>query len=105
MHSSVDGHLHCFHILITVNDDAVNIGVHASFQISVFIFFECKPSNKTYGLYSSSFSFVSKLHNVFQSDCTNLHSQQCTRVPFSAHHCQHLLLIDFLVIAILTGGK
>ena len=43
IHSSVGGHLGCFHILVVVNNAAVNIGVHVSFQISVFIFFRCIP--------------------------------------------------------------
>ena len=35
IHSSVDGHLDCLHVLATVNSAAVNIGVHVSFSILV----------------------------------------------------------------------
>ena len=62
MHSSVDGHLGCFKILTIVNNAAMNIGVHVSFQISVFYPFRYIARNGIVESYTSSiFSFLRNL--------------------------------------------
>ena len=103
IHSFVDGHLSCFCVLAIANSAAMNIEVHVSF--SVMISLGCMPSSGIVGSYVSFIpSFLRNLHAVVHSGCISLHfQQQSKRVTFYLHPLQHLLFIDFLMMAILTG--
>ena len=94
IHSSVDGHLGCFHVLTVVNSASENIGVHVSFSTMVFSGY--MPNSGIVGSYSSfTPHFLRNLHIFLHSGCINLGSHhQFKRIPFSSHSLRHLLYID-----------
>ena len=46
LYSFFNGYLNCFHVLAFINSVAMNIGVHVSFQIRVFIFSGYMPRSE-----------------------------------------------------------
>ena len=101
IHSSVDGHLGCFHVLTIVNSAAMNNGIHVSF--STLVSAGHMPRNGIAGSYGGFIPrFLRSLHTIFHS----LHShQQCKSISFSPHPLQHLLFVNFLMMAILTSVR
>jgi hypothetical protein len=84
----------------------MNIVDHVSF-LHVEASSEYRLRNGIAGSSGSIMSNFLRNHQTdFQSCCTNLQSyQQCMSVPLSQHPSQHLLSLEVLILAILTGVR
>ena len=102
LHSSIDRHLGCFHILAIVNTTTMSGGI--SLWYPVLLSFGCILKSEI-GSYSSPiFKCLTNPHTLLHSEDTSLHPhQQCTLFLFSLYPPYYLLSLVFLIIAILTS--
>ena len=108
IHSSVDGHLGCFHVLAVISNAALTLEYLYLFELTCSFFFpDIYPEVELMSHMVVLFLvFLRNSHTVFHSGYTNLHShQQYIRVPLYWHTHQDLLFLTFLMITILMGVR
>ena len=86
IHSSVDGHVGCFHVLTIVNSTAVSNEVHMYFSVIVSSGYMLSSRIAvSYGSFIPSFFFLFNLNTVFHSGYISLcFQQECKRIPLSS---------------------
>ena len=98
----------CSHVLAIVNNAVMDVGVHVSFQISVFVFFsDIYPGVELLGhrvvlflVFWGSFVLFSTVAALIYIPTISIRG----RVPFSPYPRQHLFVF-FLTVAIMTGVR
>lgn len=108
IHLLIDGHLGCFYSLAITNTAAVNTRVQMSLRGSDFIVFGSYPEA---GLLDPMivpalmFCGTSIPCSAAAAPTYMPTNRQCSRGPLALPPPQHLLFVDLLMTAILTGGR
>ena len=102
IHSSNERHIGCFQIFVHNATMDIALSIYIFFWISGFVFLGQSTRNRNARLYGNSiFNFLRNFHTIFHGGSINLCShQQCMKVPFSPHPCQHLLFLVFFITVI-----
>ena len=98
IHSSVEGHFSCFHILAIVNNVAIHIGVPVSFQISVSVYFGHIPRVELLNHVAVLFMGFWGPSILFSTVAVPIYIPTTSvEDSLSPHFCQCLLIVFFLI--------